>query len=84
MTIVDESTYSTMIVAKLWRKCYEGILVRSLLMKAYGFTNKSTWSISQGSVSNVCTEKDLGGIICILTYYWFCSSLYSIPYSTKF
>ena len=55
-----------MMVAKLWRKCYEGLLVRSLLMKAYGFTNKSTWSISQGSVSNVCTQKDLGGIICIL------------------
>ena len=44
---------------QLYRKCYEGILVRSLLMKAYGFTNKSTWSISQGNVSNVYKQEEI-------------------------
>ena len=36
---------------ELSRRCYDGLLVRSLLMKSYGFTVKANWSID---FSKVC------------------------------
>ena len=56
-TMYNEST------SQLSRKCYEGLLVRSLLMKAYGFNSKSGWNISFINVSNLY-KKDLSKEYC--------------------
>ena len=53
---------------QLSRRCYDGLLVRLLLMKAYGFTEGKNWSIDFSQI-NVCDVLCMNSV-CVHMYVY--------------